>query len=116
MPHRCKRFRGVQFMSRFLRNLVVPCTLVLPFAAVAHAQLSTATLFGTVMDASGADVPNASVTVTQTLTNFTRTFTTKSDGTYREEFLPVGPYKVKVIAPGFKALEQTGVTLSVMES
>src|ERR1700712_4626311 len=106
MPHRCKRFRGVQFMSRFLRNLVVPCTLILPFAPVAHAQLSTATLFGTVVDATGAAVPNASVTITQTLTNFTRTVTTKADGSYREEFLPVGPYKVKVSASGFKELEQ----------
>ena len=103
-------------MSRFLRSLVVPCTLILPFAAVAHAQLSTATLFGTVVDASGAAVPNASVTLTQTLTNFTRTFTTKGDGSYREEFLPVGPYKVKVNAQGFKELEQSGITLSVMEN
>ncbi len=102
-------------MSRVLPCVLVPCVLVSPLLT-ASAQLSTATLFGTVLDASGAAVPNASVTVTQTLTNFTRTFTTKADGTYREEFLPVGPYKVVVSAPGFKTLEQSGVTLSVMEN
>ncbi len=102
-------------MSPFLRNLIVPCTLVLPFAA-ASAQLSTATLIGTVVDADGAAVPNATVTVTQTETNFTRTFQTKTDGSYREEFLPVGTYKVVVTAPGFKSLERTGVVLSVLET
>jgi hypothetical protein len=103
-------------MPRFLRNLVLPCTLFLPFAAVAHAQLSTATLVGTIVDADGAAVPNATVTATQTETNFTRTFQTKSDGSYREEFLPVGTYKVVVNVPGFKSLERTGVVLSVLET
>ena len=103
-------------MPRYLRNFIVPCVLMLPFVPAASAQLSTATLIGTVVDADGAAVPNANVTVTQTDTNFTRTFQTKGDGSYREEFLPVGPYKVVVNVPGFKSLERTGVVLSVLET
>jgi hypothetical protein len=102
-------------MSRVVRKILAPCSLIFAFAS-SSAQLSTATMFGTVVDADGAAVPNATVTLLQTQTNFTRTFTTKSDGTYHEEFLPVGPYKISVRAPGFKSLERTGVELSVMEN
>src|SRR6185437_11087317 len=31
------------------------------------------------------------------------------------QFLPVGPYKVTVAAPGFKTLERAGIVLSVMQ-
>jgi outer membrane receptor protein involved in Fe transport len=81
-----------------------------------QAQLSTATLFGTVTDSTGAAIPNANVTLMETDTNFTRTTVTKEDGSYREEFLPVGPYKVTVNAPGFKTLERSGVVLAVMQN
>ena len=103
-------------MNTWLRAPLAVCLLSLSSTVVASAQLSTATLFGTVADADGAAVPKASVTLTQTLTNFTRTFTTGDDGTYREEFLPVGPYKVTVNAPGFKMLEQSGLVLTVMQN
>jgi len=79
------------------------------------AQLTTATIVGNVTDATGAVVPHATVMLTQTETNFTRTATTKDDGSYREEFLPVGPYKIVVTAPGFKTLQRAGVVLSVMQ-
>src|SRR5882757_3661921 len=83
---------------------------------IALAQISTTTLYGTVTDATGAAIPNATVTVTQTETNLTRTVTTRDDGSYRAELLPVGPYRVKAEAVGFKSLERTGITLTVMES
>jgi outer membrane receptor protein involved in Fe transport len=95
--------------------LVAVIALLLGFTGAMHAQLSTATMFGTVTDPSGAAVPNASVTLVQTDTNFTRTFTTKADGSYREEFLPVGPYKVTVSSPGFKTLSRSGIVLSIMQ-
>ncbi len=82
----------------------------------ANAQLSTATMFGTITDTTGAVVGNATITLVQTETNFTRTSVTKNDGSYREEFLPVGPYKITVTAPGFKTLERSGIVLSVMQN
>lgn len=92
-------------------------TLAIVFTmAVAHAQLSTASLSGTVTDPTGAVVPNATIVLTQTSTNFTRTGVTKADGSFHEEFLPVGTYSVRVSAPGFKKLERTGVELAVMQS
>ncbi|HMF54535.1 MAG TPA: carboxypeptidase-like regulatory domain-containing protein, partial [Edaphobacter sp.] len=85
-------------------------------SAAAHAQLSTATISGTIADSSGAVIPNATITLTQTDTNFARVSTTKEDGGYHEEFLPVGPYKVTVTASGFKTLQRSGVVLSVLQN
>jgi hypothetical protein len=85
------------------------------FGVSGNAQLSTATLFGTVSDQTGAVVPHATVTLVQTDTNFTRVTTTKDDGSYREEFLPVGPYRVSVVAAGFKTLQRSGIVLAVMQ-
>jgi hypothetical protein len=90
--------------------------LVTVFSTAANAQLSTATLAGTITDSSGAVVPNATITLTQTDTNFTRVSTTKADGTYHEEFLPIGPYKISVAALGFKTLQRSGVVLAVMQN
>jgi hypothetical protein len=98
---------------KYSRALV--CAVFSIFALAATAQLSTATLYGTVTDATGAALPNATVVITQTDTNDARTVVTKSDGSYRADFLPVGAYKVRVVAKGFKALDREGVTLTVTE-
>ena len=82
---------------------------------LASAQLSTATAFGTVTDSTGAAIPGATVVLTQSETNFTREAKTTDLGEYRAEFLPVGPYTVKVTANGFEELDQKGITLSVTQ-
>jgi outer membrane receptor protein involved in Fe transport len=79
------------------------------------AQLSTATTFGLVTDPTGAAIPNATVVLTQTQTNFTRSTTTNGQGEYRAEFLPVGPYSVKVSASGFKEVLQKGIVLAATQ-
>jgi len=85
------------------------------FALTASAQVSTATLYGSVTDSTGAAIPNATVVITQTDTNDSRTVITKNDGSYRADFLPVGPYKVSATAKGFKTLDRSGLTLTVTE-
>jgi outer membrane receptor protein involved in Fe transport len=102
------------FRQMFVALLAVGM-LLLGGAVRATAQLSTATMFGTVTDSTGAVIPNATIRMVQTETNFTRTSTSKGDGSYREEFLPIGPYKITVSAAGFKKLERTGVVLSVTQ-
>ncbi|HEV2578475.1 MAG TPA: carboxypeptidase regulatory-like domain-containing protein [Acidobacteriaceae bacterium] len=101
-------------MSRFLRSLMLIIAVAISGLA-AHGQLSTATMFGIVTDTTGAAVPGATVVITQTDTQTTRTLKTESDGSYRADFLPVGPYKLSVSAQGFKTLERTGITLTVTE-
>jgi outer membrane receptor protein involved in Fe transport len=72
-------------------------------------------MFGNITDGTGAAVPRATVILTQTDTDTARTVVTEADGSYRADFLPVGPYKVTVTAPGFKRLDREGVTLTVTE-
>jgi outer membrane receptor protein involved in Fe transport len=85
------------------------------FSSAAFGQLSTATLFGTITDPAGAAIPKAKVKITQTDTGFVRTVTTNDNGSYRADFLPIGPYRVTVEATGFKTLDRGGVTLTVTE-
>jgi outer membrane receptor protein involved in Fe transport len=79
------------------------------------AQQITATIFGTVTDSTGAVIGNATVVLTQTQTNFTRETKTNGQGEYRAEFLPVGPYTVKIDATGFKEIVQTGIVLAASQ-
>ncbi|MCU1321113.1 MAG: TonB-dependent receptor plug [Acidobacteriaceae bacterium] len=99
-----------------VRTRILATLVALLSCAAATAQITTTTLFGTVTDTSGAVIPNATVTLVQTETNLTRTLAVKEDGSYRAEFLPVGPYAVKAEAAGFKTFERKGITLTVTAS
>ena len=87
------------------------CLLFVP--AATHAQVATGTLLGNVTDSTGAAVPGATVTATNTGTGFTRTTTTDASGQYSVPLLPVGQYKIEVKLSGFNAFLQTGITLEV---
>jgi hypothetical protein len=57
---------------------------------------------GTVVDPSGAGVPNSTVNLTNTATNTSRTEQTNEQGLYTFPSVPPGTYNVKVEHPGFK--------------
>ena len=80
----------------------------------AYAQLTSASMHGTVTDTSGAVVPNAKVTVTNTATGVSTRATTNTSGYYVVSLLqPGGPYSVTVDATGFQTYTAKGITLSV---
>jgi hypothetical protein len=74
---------------------------------------ATTSLRGTVTDPSGAAVPNAKLTLTNTATNVPRQTTTTSTGTYSFVSVLPGPYQLKVEAQGFRTYVQTGLQLLV---
>jgi len=76
-------------------------------------EAQQATLTGFVTDQSHAAVVNAQVTVTSQATGLSRQAVTDSDGIYTVVGLQPGLYNTKVTAPGFKTVEQVGVTLNV---
>ena len=76
----------------------------------------TGALTGTITDASGAVVPNATVTAMSADTGQSRTATTGADGTYNLNLLPPGNYRVRIEAMGFKAVEIPAVKVNVTES
>src|SRR6201999_2511766 len=77
------------------------------------AQVTTASLVGTVSDSTGAILPGATVTIVNLGTQETRTATTNSDGEYAFNLLPIGNYSVKVDASGFSSFSVPTVTLNV---
>jgi len=87
-------------------------TVLLIFAGRLFAQ-ATGTILGTVTDATGAIVPNAKVTVTNTATNVEFRTVTSSAGDYNAPDLNPGPYKVTVEAQGFQKYVTIGLVLTV---
>src|SRR5271156_2604476 len=77
--------------------------LLVLFTSAAFAQLTTADILGTVTDATGAVVPNATVVLTNVGTNEKRTTVSNSSGDYNFTLLSVGHYSVSVKAAGFQA-------------
>ena len=100
-----------------LSPVVIASWLALAVPCLTMAQsASTAALTGTVMDPTGAIIPNTTVTVTSVATNQVRSVTTGADGSYRVPLLEPGIYRVRFGAVGFKTAEVTSVTLTVTET
>jgi hypothetical protein len=76
----------------------------------------TGALTGTVTDPTGAVIPNATVTLTNSGTNLVRTTSTGADGLYRFSLIEPGQYRVRFTAMGFKTSEVTSVTINVTET
>jgi hypothetical protein len=86
-------------------------------AADASARMrfqSTAVLQGRVVDMNGAVVPRAQLSVQNTATGLGRKGETDSEGNYQIAALPVGNYRVKVEARGFRTeiIEQLGIEVA----
>ena len=86
--------------------------LMLVFSAIVSAQ-GTAQISGTITDPSGARLPGAEITATQTATGLARTAVSNETGAYVLPSLPTGPYKLEVMLPGFRTFAQTGITLEI---
>jgi hypothetical protein len=77
------------------------------------AQVASAELSGSVIDSSGAVVPNATVTATNVETSIAHTVPSGKSGDYVIPSLPPGNYTLTAEAPGFSKLEQTGIVLQI---
>ncbi|MEP6536047.1 MAG: TonB-dependent receptor [Bryobacteraceae bacterium] len=75
--------------------------LLLALVAPLPAQLSNATIKGTVTDATGAVLPQALVVLTNTGTGEKREQRTSGEGIYTFNGLPPGEFSLKVSASGF---------------
>ena len=96
------------------RSLWISLSLLL-MCSLAFAQRDLGTITGTVVDAQGAAVPNAKITITNTATGVTYDTVTTGTGSYTRPALNPGTYTVSVEAPGFQKSEQTGIIVSPNE-
>ncbi len=103
-----------------LRLCARPPTLLLWIAALLvtpslglRAQTFEAQLTGTIRDSSGAVVPKAQITATNTATAVSYSTISNEAGEYRFATLIPGQYRVACSVPGFKRFEESAVTLQV---
>ena len=102
-------------LHTWARSVVVVVLIYLAGAVGAFAQGATGTLTGTVVDSSGAALPGATVTVTETNTLAVRSGVSNQAGLFRMAALDPGTYTVKVELPSFKTVSVTAVKLSTNE-
>ncbi len=96
--------------SRLSQFLTIGLFLsVFPFTAAAQ----DATIVGTVVDPSGATVPEVAITVTSADTGQVRRFKTNDSGQYVIPELRIGRYSIKAEISGFKTAEHRDVVLNV---
>lgn len=94
--------------------------LYLLFAALACCSMLSparaqddASITGTVLDASGAGIDRASVTIKNTGTGLERELETDSAGRFHAPSLAVGSYELTAEKPGFRSERRSGVVLVV---
>src|SRR3954447_25954510 len=106
---------GGSSMRSFWSRVSLLCVIFVLGAAIprAAAQFDTASVVGTVKDASGATVPDAKVTLTNTQTGVSVVHTTSSDGNYEFNTVRPGVYLVAAEKPGFSIAQMDNVQVQV---
>jgi hypothetical protein len=100
-------------MRHRLSALFVLLSTIATLSAPLKAQQARGTILGTITDGSGAAVPGALVTVTNTGTSAKFAVRTGSVGFYTAPMLAIGAYSVTVEHPGFKKSTRSGIVLEV---
>jgi Carboxypeptidase regulatory-like domain len=100
--------------TSYWRRIVVGVTafiVLLACTAPAPAQQTLGSINGTVLDPSGAAIPDATVTVTNIEIDLTRATKSQSSGFFQIFNLPIGNYKVKITHDGFETTDLSGITV-----
>ena len=90
--------------------------LLIGLVPAAFAQVTSTNLVGTVVDPSGAVVPNAGIEVENVATGVKATTTTGANGQYRFSNLPSGTYNIKASAAGFSTSSLKNVVLELSKT
>jgi hypothetical protein len=101
---------NLQLKRRFALLLVLIVS-TLGRATYLHAQ-TTASLSGNVVDTTGAVIPGATVTLTNTASRDKRDITSNSSGYFTFAGVIPGTYTVQIAAPGFRGFRQDDVAVN----
>src|SRR5215831_16899357 len=97
--------------NRLILSVLLSTALAVPIFAQTFGEIT-----GKVADASGAVVPEAAITATNTGTNAVRRTVSTATGDYTLPSLTPGVYSLRVEKPGFKSAETLNVEVSVQQS
>src|ERR1700739_1527717 len=110
--HSIRRFRTDRGSRLRIFRTMVPVAMVCLLSAAAMAGV-TASISGTVHDASEAIIAGATVSATNTETGVVQTQVSNARGFYSFQSLPLGHYDIQVEQAGFKLFRETGLVLDV---
>src|SRR5437867_10717764 len=108
-----KSMNGVRRAPVMLSWLAIGIFMTVYPARPASGQVLYGSMVGTLTDQTGAMVPKATVTVTNTSTGLSRQTTTNEAGYYSVPNLLEGVYDLSVSASGFKPYVQKGISVSI---
>jgi len=98
-------------IRRIARCTAMALVAFLLWTVPAFSQQTLGSINGTVLDTAGAAVGGATVTVTNSQIDVTRTAKSGGDGFFQIFNLPIGAYSVKIAHDGFETTDLTGITV-----
>ncbi|MBW4025981.1 MAG: carboxypeptidase regulatory-like domain-containing protein [Acidobacteria bacterium] len=98
-----------------LKGLLHVVVVLLLAIGIGHGQDTNASLSGSVTDPTGASIPGAKLTLTNTATAFKTTLTTDAAGQYNFTSITPGRYDLSAAASGFKSITENGIQLTLSQ-
>ena len=99
-------------MTQSYRSVLMLVAAALLMTAGLQAQVTTATVYGRVLDPTGAVVPGADVAASNQGTGAEFNTVSSANGDFTLTFLPAGTYTITISSEGFKTYQETGLTLA----
>src|SRR5258708_18524101 len=96
-------------------RVVLAVALLATTASFAVAQITSATISGTIKDETGGVLPGVDVVVSNLDTGLTRSVATDSNGYFTVPGLAPGRYEARASLQGFRTGVQNGIALAVAE-
>src|SRR5256712_6272651 len=96
-------------------RVILAVVLLASSASLAVAQITSATISGTIKDETGGVRPGVDVVIRNVETGLTRNVVTDSNGYFTVPGLPPGRYEARASLQGFRTGVQTGIALAVAQ-
>ena len=96
-------------------RVIVAVILLVITGSFAAAQITSATLSGTIKDETGGVLPGVDVVIKNVDTGLTRTVVTDANGYFTVPGLPPGKYETRATLQGFRTGVQNGIALAVAQ-
>jgi hypothetical protein len=110
---RLRNFAAAVAGARAIAGAVALMALCATLALPAHAQVTTGSISGTVVDQSGAAVPGATITATNRETHASAVAQSNDSGYFKLGFLAVGSYDVTIDRPSFRSVKISAAAVQV---